>query len=378
MIYLDHHAATPVVPEAVSAMRAAEGSAFANPSSLHRHGRRARELMEEARAHVAQAVGARAADVVFTSGGTEAVNLGLFGLADGIERIVTTAIEHPAVVAPLSALERRGIEVIRLPVLEGVGLDPETVAGHLDRKTLVALQWVNHEVGTILPVEAVALACRSRGAKLVVDATQAAGKVPIDVSSLGCSALALASHKLGGPAGAGALIVERGLELEPRIVGGGQERGRRAGTPDVLSLVGFGAACRLVDERLEAMDAVAERRDRLEAALVRLGGRTNGASLPRVATVTHASFPGARGTLLVAALDLEGLSVSSGAACSSGLDSPSPVIKSLAPDEPWRAAAGLRLSLGPETTDGDVEAALAILERVLPRFRPKPPLDPGP
>ncbi|MFO0693333.1 MAG: cysteine desulfurase family protein [Polyangiales bacterium] len=378
MIYLDHHAAAPVVPEAVSAMRAAEGIAFANPSSLHRHGRRARELMEEARAHVARAVGARAADVVFTSGGTEAVNLGVFGLAGGVERIVTTTIEHPAVVAPLATLERQGIEVIRLPVVEGVGLDPEAVAAHLDARTLVAMQWVNHEVGTILPVEAIALACRSRGAKLVVDATQAVGKVPIDVGTVGCSALAVASHKLGGPAGAGALIVERGLELEPRIVGGGQERGRRAGTPDVLSLVGFGAACRLVEERLEAMDAVSERRDRLEAALGRWGGRTNGTSLPRVATVTHASFPGARGTLLVAALDLEGLSVSSGAACSSGLDSPSPVIASLAPDEPWRAAAGLRLSLGPETTSDDVEAALAILERVLPRFRPESGRNPGP
>jgi cysteine desulfurase len=198
-------------------------------------------------------------------------------------------------------------------------------------------------------------------------ATQAAGKLAIDVRTLGADLLALASHKLGGPAGAGALWVRRGLELEPRTVGGAQERGRRAGSPDVAGAVGFGAACAALPERIAAQPALAALRERVEARLREMGAVVNGALGPRAATVTNASFAGRRGSELVAALDLEGVCAASGAACSSGLDQPSPVLLAMHSDEPWRATAALRLSFGPETSEAEAEAALGALRRVLAR-----------
>jgi cysteine desulfurase len=232
---------------------------------------------------------------------------------------------------------------------------------------LVAVQWVNHETGTVLPVGEYAALCRRAGVPLFVDATQAAGKLPIDVRALGADLLALASHKLGGPAGAGALWVRRGLDVAPLVRGGAQERGRRAGSPDVTSAVGFGAACDVLSGRLAAQRALASLRERTEAQLRELGGVINAARGPRAATVTNASFAGRRGSELVAALDLEGVCVASGAACSSGLDQPSPVLLAMHSEQPWRASAALRLSFGPETTDREAETAVAALRRVLSR-----------
>lgn len=352
------------------AIERAREVAWANPSSVHAAGRAARAALEEARRRVAEAIGAAPADVVFTAGGTEACNLGVLGLwPRGGRRVVTTRIEHPAVAEAVAALEEDGAEVIRLDVLDGRAPSIEALDAALDGASLACIGWVSSETGTILPVDDYARRCRARGVPLFVDATQALGKIPLDVASLGASAAAFAASKIGGPPGAGALWIARDAALAPRALGGAQERGRRAGTADAALLAGFGEACEHVRARLAAMPEVARRRDRLERALVERGAVVNGAGGPRVATVTDVSVPGWRGQLLVAALDLEGLATSSGAACSSGVDAPSPVVLAMYPGEPWRAQAALRLSLSPETTDAEIDRALSILERVLSRRR---------
>jgi cysteine desulfurase len=230
-----------------------------------------------------------------------------------------------------------------------------------------AIQWVNHETAVLLPVEHYAQACRKRGVPLLIDATQATGRLPIDVESLDADFIAIASHKIGGPAGAGALWVRRGRALEPQVRGGAQERGRRAGTPDVLSMVGFGSACAALADRLAAQPRCLLLRQRTERGLVELGFELNGSEGERTASAVSASLPGARGEELVAALDLEGVCVSSGAACSSGLSAPSPVLLAMHPEQPSRASSALRFSFGPETRESDIDFALDALRRVLAR-----------
>jgi len=371
VIYLDHHAATPLSEAARRAMHEAEPRAFANPSSVHAAGRAARALLERSREQVAAAIAAEAADVVLTSGGTEACNLGVLGMhVPRGAHVVTTALEHPAVERAVAQLVRtREVTVTTLSALDGVAPSAEALAAALTPHTvLCAVQWINHETGTELPVQAYARVCRAASVPCFVDATQAAGKRAIEVAALGADALALASHKLGGPAGAGALWVRRGVELDPRLVGGAQERGRRAGTPDVLCAVGFGAACAELGERLQAQTRLAALAAHVEAGLARLGGTPNGVGGPRVATARNASFAGVRGDELVAALDLEGVCASSGAACSSGLQAPSPVLAAMYPAQAWRAGSALRLSFGPETTEGEAQSALDALQRVLGRM----------
>lgn len=371
MIYLDHHAATPLCAAAVAAMEAARGHAWANPSSVHAAGRQARAALEQARREIAAAICAEACDVVLTSGGSEACNLGVLGsAAAGGGRVVTTAIEHPAIARAIERLELDAdVVVTRLPVPAGAAPSPEELAHALAADVkLCALQWINHETGTVLPMAEYAQVCRAAGVPLLVDATQAAGKLPIDVAALGADMLALASHKLGGPAGAGGLWVRRGLELGSLITGGGQEHGRRAGSPDVLHLVGFGGACSALARRLEAQPRLDALRLRVATQLMQLGGVINTSpEVPHAATCVNASFRGRRGDELVAALDLEGVCIASGAACSSGLAEPSPVLLAMYPGETWRASAAIRLSFGPETTENEVEIALEILRRVLAR-----------
>ncbi|MBW1761041.1 MAG: cysteine desulfurase [Deltaproteobacteria bacterium] len=366
MIYLDHHAAAPP-PEAVRhAMQEAAAVAWANPSSTHAAGRASRQLLEAAREEVASSIGASAADVVLTGGGTEACNLGVRGLAAGRIRVVTSQVEHPAVAQSVRRLRTEGRDVIALRVVEGRPPTPEELAPHLAPDTLVAIQWINHETGTVFPIHEYVQVCREHQARLFVDATQALGKVPVDVGALGADAVAVAAQKIGGPAGAGACWVRRGLELEPVLDGGSQERGRRPGTPDTLSMVGFGAACRLTRERLAHQPRVTELRDRIESKLLRLGGVLNGGN-PRTGTVSNLSFRDWKGPLLVAALDVEGLCLSTGAACSSGLQEPSAVIRAMYPDEQWRAGSAVRISLGMETTEQDIETASHAFQRVLAR-----------
>ncbi len=366
MIYLDHHAAAPMPAVVWSAMEQAAPRAWANPSSTHAAGRESKRLLEDARLAVANSLGAAPADLVLTGGGTEACNLGIRGLAAERGALISTRVEHPAVAQSVRRLQQEGRELILLDVPEGTPPSPEDLGSVLRPHSLVAIQWVNHETGTVFPIEGYARACQARGAILFVDATQALGKLPIDVGELGVDALAVAAQKVGGPTGAGALWVRRGLDLVPVLEGGAQERGRHPGTPDTLSMVGFGAACRLVADRLEAQPRLAKLRDRIEKALEALGGSVN-AGAPRVATATNLSFRGWEAALLVAALDLEGVCVSAGAACSSGLSKPSEVIAAMYPDAQWRAGSAVRISLGIETTDDDIDQACAAFARVLPR-----------
>ncbi|MEO0321980.1 MAG: aminotransferase class V-fold PLP-dependent enzyme [Myxococcota bacterium] len=368
-MYLDHHAGTPLADAAREAMRAAAEEAWANPSSPHRAGRRARAHAARARRCVASGLGAAPADLVFTGGGTEACNLMVLG-GPRPSRVVTTVAEHPAVIRACEAWAAEGVELRRLPLPGGRAPAPEVVEAMLGAGVLFAFQWVNHETGTRLPAAEWTALARARGARVVVDASQALGRLPVDVTALGADAVAVAAPKIGGPAGAGALWIRRDSPVQPRELGGSQERGRRAGSPDVLALAGFGGAAEALPARLAAMERIGAWRDRLEARLRALGGVVNGAAGPRVASAVNASFRGWRGPELVAALDLEGLQASAGAACSAGLDAPSEVLLGMYPEEPWRASSCLRLSLGPEGLDeGSIDAAEAALARVIPRGR---------
>lgn len=366
MIYLDHHAAAPTPAAVRRAMEDAASVAWANPSSTHAAGRAARRLLEAAREDIARAVGAAPADLVLTSGGTAACNLGIRGIVADCDRVLTTEVEHPAVSESVRRLAAEGCERIAMAVRDGQPPSGKELAGHLGPRTLVAVQWVNHETGTIFPVHEYAQVCRERQALLFIDASQALGKLPIDLGTLGADAVAFGAQKIGGPSGAGACWIRRGLDVCPVLVGGSQERGRWPGTPDTLGVVGFGAACRLTEERLGDQARLRALRDRLEAALLGLGGVLNGRG-PRTGTVSNLSFRSWDGPLLVAALDLEGICVSTGAACSSGLQEPSAVIRSMYPDEQWRAGSAVRISLGIETSDRDIEMTLRAFRRVLGR-----------
>ncbi|MEM9727210.1 MAG: cysteine desulfurase family protein [Myxococcota bacterium] len=366
MIYLDHHAATPLMPEVREAMDRAATKGWANPSSTHAAGRAAKRYLEHARDQVAAAVASSPSDVVLTGGGTEACNLGVRGLAEGRRRIITTAIEHPAVERSVNRLAEAGAEVVVLPVSAGIPPTPGALDALIEDDSLVAIQWVNHETGTVFPVAAYAEVCRARGARLFVDATQALGKVPVEVERLGADAVAFAAQKIGGPPGAGACWVRRGIDLTPVLDGGSQERGRWPGTPDTVAMVGFGQAAALADARLSGQEALGALRDRIETELLGLGAVRNGSG-PRVATVANLSFEGWEGAVLVAALDVEGVCASTGAACSSGLQEPSAVLRAMYPDEQWRAGSAVRISLGIETTEAEIIRAGTAFEAVLAR-----------
>jgi cysteine desulfurase len=375
MIYLDHHAATPLAPEVRAAMARAHELAWANPESVHRAGRAARALREQTRARVAEVLQVKAADIVLAGSGSEALNLALLGIArarraaTGATRVIISAVEHPAVAASAAQLAREGFECVALVPAEGRAFGCDELAAALQTPSAcVALQWVNHETGHIWPIAAYAEQCAQAGAPLIVDACQALGKLAIDLGALpGVSALVVAAAKIGGPAGVSALYHARPQELSPVLFGGAQERGFRPGTPDVAALAGFEAALAALPARISAQPEVGGLRDQLEARAVALGGLANVAGA-RVATVSNVSFRGVRADVLVAALDVEGLCVSAGAACSSGLAAPSPVLRAMYADSPWRAESALRFSLGPETSAPEVSAAADILARVLARM----------
>lgn len=375
MIYLDHHAATPLSPEVCSAMARAHEQAWGNPESVHAAGRAARALRETTRTRVAEALRAKPADIVLAGSGSEALNLAVLGIArarresHGALRVISSAVEHPAVSACVAQLEREGFARVELAPREGAAFSPDELASALRTPTAcVAIQWVNHETGHIWPIADYAACCARAGVPLIVDACQALGKLPIDVSALpGVSALVVAAAKIGGPAGVSALFHARSEPLWPALHGGAQERGLRPGTPDVAALAGFAAALDGLPARLAAQPRIAALRERIELAAIALGGSAN-ATQARVATVSNVSFPGLRADVLVAALDVEGLCVSAGAACSSGLAAPSPVLRAMYADSPWRAESAVRFSLGPETSAAEVAAAAEILARVLGRM----------
>ncbi|HVK75865.1 MAG TPA: cysteine desulfurase family protein [Kofleriaceae bacterium] len=372
-IYLDHNATSPLTERTRTAMTEAMAVA-GNPSSVHGDGRAARARLETARAGVAALAGVEPDQLVLTSGGTEADLLGVVGLARAARaagapaRALVLATEHPAVHGAAATLAAEGFAVAALPVdragrVDLDGLDAALAGG----AAVVAVAAVNHETGVIADLDTVAARCRAAGARLHVDAVQAAGRIALAPIAALADAMALSAHKIGGPAGVGALIVRAGVELAPLHAAGHQERGRRPGTENLLGAIGFAAAASEVD--LTAVAAVARRAARLEAGLLTIAGaRIHGGGAPRTGTTVNVGFEGALGEAIVIALDLAGVSASTGAACTSGSIQPSPVLLALGLSRE-RAREGVRFSLGVTTTDADIDRVLEVLPAIVERAR---------
>src|SRR5262245_28139268 len=373
-IYLDHNATTPLDPSALEAMVAVLRDGFGNPSSLHWFGQRARAAVEEARAEVARLVGASAAEIVLTGSGTEADNLALRGMAakarDPRRKIVCTTIEHHAVLHTLRALGEEGWPVETVRVTESGVVDLDDLGARVDERTaLLSLMLSNNETGVVQPVAEAARLAHERGALVHCDAVQAAGKVAVDVLALDVDLLSISAHKFYGPKGVGALYVRRGTPMQPLLRGGGQERNRRAGTENVAGAAGMGRAAAVASASLEAEGGrLRDLRDRLEATLLRLPGARRNGDGPRVPNTTNLSFEGAEAEGLVMALDLEGIAVSTGAACAAGGTQPSHVLTAMGLP-PERVQASLRFSLGRGTTEEHVDRAAGAVALCLERQR---------
>ena len=374
MAYLDHAATTPMHPQAVAAMTEAL-STTGNASSLHTSGRRARRAIEEARENIADALGARPSEVLFTGGGTESDNLAVKGIywASGRRRVLASAVEHHAVLDAVEWLEQQGAEVTWLPTDRFGRVSPESVAEALDDDVaLVTTMWANNEVGTINPVHDIAAVCAARGVPFHTDAVQAVGAVPVDFAASGASALTMTGHKVGGPYGVGVLLLGRDVQCTPLLHGGGQERDVRSGTLDVPAIVGLAAAVRrAVEDQPANAVAVAALRDELVASVRRVvpdaivNGDPGEQRLPGNA---HLTFPGCEGDSLLMLLDAKGIECSTGSACTAGVAQPSHVL--LAMDvEPALARGSLRFSLGHTSTEQDVSDLAEAIGPVVERAR---------
>jgi cysteine desulfurase len=367
-IYLDNNATTPIHPDVMAVLDTSLRDVFGNASSIHKEGQAARRVIEDARESVARLLGATARELVFTSGGTESNNAAIFGASaeTGRFHIVTTAIEHPSVAEAVRTLEQRGCEVTRvLPSRSGVVDAEAVIAGMRAETKLVTVMMANNETGVVQPVAEVGRATRERGVHFHVDAVQAAGKIPIDVQSIACDTLAISAHKMHAPKGIGALYVRRGLAMSSHLVGGAQERRRRAGTENVPFAAAFGVAAALPS----AAASVAALRDRFESALLdRATFKTiiNGAEVTRIPNTSNITFHEADGEGIVIALDLSGVAVSTGSACSSGRVEPSPVLLAmgLSPDD---ARSTVRFSLSRFTTEEEIDRVVELLGELVPR-----------
>jgi cysteine desulfurase len=377
-IYLDNNATTPVLPEVLDAMRPYFGERFGNASSIHHHGQETRAAVEHARDSVASLLGCRAAEVVFTSGGTEGDNLAIAGLTSAGDHIVTSSIEHHAVLMACKHLEENGCEVTYLPV-DGRGrVDPDDVRRALRPNTkLISIMMANNETGILQSVEEIGKIAAEADVYFHTDAVQAAGKVPIDVNRIACDALSISGHKMHAPQGVGALYVRKGTQLQPLFYGGRHERSRRAGTENVPGIVALGKAAELAMQGFERgddkkMSALRERLQQGILAQVEEAG-VNGEGAPRVPNTSNIYFEHIEGESMVISLDLKGLAVSTGAACSSGAIEPSHVLiaMGLRADQ---ARASIRFSLGKQNTAEDIDFALALVPETVERLRELSPL----
>ena len=377
-IYLDNNATTPVLPEILDAMRPYFIEHFGNASSIHHHGQETRAAVERARESVAQLVGCRGSEIVFTSGGTEGDNLAISGLTRPGDHIITSTIEHHAVLNTCKHLESVGIEVTYIPV-DGRGVvDPNDVREALRRNTrLITVMMANNETGVIQPVEQIGKIAAEADVYFHTDAVQAAGKVPLDVNRIACDLLSISGHKMHAPQGVGALYVRKGTLLQAMFHGGRHERSRRAGTENVPGIVALGKAAELAKQGFEngEVERIAGLREQIEKTVVEqvetIG--VNGEGAPRVPNTTNIHFDHIEGEALVIALDLKGLAVSTGAACSSGALEPSHVLMAmgLGPDQ---ARASLRFSLGKQNTEEDVGFALGLIPSTVARLRELSPV----
>lgn len=373
MAYLDHAATTPMHPQAVAAMTEAL-STTGNASSLHTSGRRARRAIEEARENIADALGARPSEVLFTGGGTESDNLAVKGIywANGRRRVLASAVEHHAVLDAVEWLERQGAEVTWLPTDHFGRVSAESVADALDDDVaLVTTMWANNEVGTINPVHEIAAVCAARGVPFHTDAVQAVGAVPVDFAASGASALTMTGHKVGGPYGVGVLLLARDVKCTPLMHGGGQERDVRSGTLDVPSIVGLARAVRIsVEEQASRALELAALRDELIASVrsVVPDVIVNGDPVHRLPGNAHLTFPGCEGDSLLMLLDARGVECSTGSACTAGVAQPSHVLLAMGV-EPALARGSLRFSLGHTSTRADVEKLVSVIGPVVERAR---------
>ena len=381
-IYLDYNSTTPVDRAVLEAMLPYFADSFGNASSIHSAGQRGRAAVDAARESVAALIGAKPAEIVFTSGGTEADNLALFGVMAASSRtrkhIITTTIEHHAVLNAAQALEKQGVEVTFVPVGGSGIVDPEDVRRALRPETiLISVMHANNEIGTIQPIEEIAGIAAEADVCLHCDAVQSTGKLLLDVNRLGVDLLSISAHKIYGSKGVGALYVRTGTPLEPQFYGGHHERDRRPGTENVPGIVGLGKAAELAKENLTAdILQLAILRDRLERALIGSlpSVHINGDVKRRIPNTTNMTFAGATGESLVIALDLQGLACATGAACSSGAVEPSHVLLALglSPDQ---ARSSLRFSLGRPTTSDEIESAIRIIPAAVERLRALSPLN---
>ncbi len=367
-VYLDHNATTPLDPRVLEAMLPWLGARWGNPSSAHRFGQAARNAVEEAREKVAALLGARPPEIVFTASGTEANNAVLFDVArrgGPGGHLVISALEHPSIRVSAARLEAAGMAVTRIPPgPDGVVPAAAVLAALRADTRLVALMLANNELGTLQPVAAVAAGCRERGVPVLTDAVQAVGKLPVSVAALGVDFLTLGAHKFGGPLGAAALWVRKGTPLDGHLVGGSQERHRRAGTENVPALVGLGEAAALARTEIAARGAyLASLRDRFEAGLTNgdfPGAVVHCARAPRLPNTSNVALPGIDGQALLIRLDLAGYAVSTGAACASGAVEPSPTLLALGLPAA-EALSSLRVSFGPANRLEEVDGFLAAL-----------------
>ena len=377
-VYMDNNATSPLLPEVLEAMRPYFIEEFGNASSIHHHGQSTRAAVELARESVAAMLGCRPSEIVFTSGGTEGDNLAIFGLIKTGDHLITSTIEHHAVLNACKQLQKRGCEVTFVPV-DGRGLvDPADIKRALHNNTkLVSIMMANNETGVVQPVEEIGRVARDADVYFHSDAVQAAGKVPIDVKDIGCDLLSISGHKMHAPQGIGALYVRKGTLIEPLFYGGNHERQRRAGTENVAGIVGLGRAAEIAQVGLAdgTIARLGKLRDRLQSEITKnlddVG--VNGDGAPRVPTTTNIHFDHIEGEALVIALDLKGLAVSTGAACSSGAIEPSHVLTAMGLP-PHQARASLRFSLGKQTTSEDIDFALSIIPETVARLRELSPV----
>src|SRR5437879_2129010 len=382
-IYLDHNATTPVHPAVLEAMLPYFGTEFGNPSSAHQFGQRGRQAIEGAREAVAALIGARSPEIVFTSGGTEADNTAISGVVEQVLRtqrksagsaphLITTVIEHDAVLNTCRALEACGVSVTYVPVGPDGIVSPDAIRAAVRPETvLISVMRANNEIGTLQPIEEIGRIAAETGIVFHTDAVQSVGKVPVDVNRLGVDLLSLSAHKFYGPKGAGALFVRKGTEIDPLLYGGPNECGRRAGTENVAAIAGLGKAAELVRADLAEISVhVSELRDRLERGLLGCiaGARVNGDPTRRVPNTSNLMLPGVESESLVIAFDLAGLACSAGAACSSGAVDPSHVLTAMGLT-PAEARASLRLSVGRTSTREEIARALELIPAAVERQR---------
>jgi len=374
LIYLDNNATTRPAPEVIDAMLPFLRDSYGNPSSLHRLGQASRHAIDEARSQVAALIGAATTEITFTSGGSESVNTALHGLftrRHPRKRILTSTVEHSATRGTCAALKRHGAEVETLPVSTQGELDLDALKAALHGDpAFVSLLWANNETGVLFQIEEIVRLCRDAGVPLHCDGTQAVGKIPVDVHTLGVDLLSFAAHKFHGPKGVGGLYTRRGLRMESLIAGGPQESSRRGGTENVPGIVGMGAAANLAAAALPHAAAIRQRRDRLEQGILTAVPETavNGAAAPRLPNTANIGFARLEAEAILLLLSERGVCASAGAACSSGSLEPSHVLQAMH-IHPHFAHGSVRFSLSRYTTDEEIEATLEIVPQVVARLR---------